>query len=109
MSIFSRLSIFKKPEHRRFDPIPRFYDPEKEYIEGKVKSAQSKKTDDYAYIKHNIRDGFRNNRAGFGTSRLNKKRGSNSTIRLIVILVLLVLITYILLTKYFLGIETLIN
>ena len=103
------MGIFKRPEHRRFDPIPRFYDPDKEYIEGKVSSAEGEKDDDYENIKHNIRNNFRNNRAGFGTSRLNKKSGSNSTIRLIVILVLLVLITYILLTRYFPDIETLIN
>lgn len=109
MSIFSRIGIFKRPEHRRFDPIPRFYDPDKEYIEDKINSTHSTKEDKYANIKHNIRDNFRNNRAGFGTSRLNKKKGSNSTIRLIIILALLVLITYVLLTRYFVDIETLIN
>jgi len=111
MSIISRFSIFKKTEHKRFDPIPRFYNPEKEYIEDKLSKNRINDENEkkYADIKSNIRNNFRNNKAGFGTKQFRKNRGNSSNIRLVVILVLLIGMTYYLLTRYFGNIESLIN
>jgi len=109
MSLISRFSIFKKPEHRKFDPIPRFYNPEKEYIEDKLAKHRNKGEDKYIDIKSNIRRNFRDNRAGFGMSKHKVGRGRSSNIRLIIILVLLIAMTYYLLTRYFVNIESLIK
>jgi hypothetical protein len=109
MNIFSRFSIFKTPTHKRFDPIPRFYNPDKEYIDGKMNKHKSEEDGKYSDIRNNIRNNFRNNKAGFGTSHLNRGKSSRSTIRLIIILVLLITITYYILTRYFSNIETLIK
>ncbi len=109
MSLISRFSIFKKPEHRKFDPVPRFYNPEKEYIEDKL--SRHNKTEDRRYvdIKSTIRNNFRDNRAGFGMSKHKMGRGRSSNLRLVIILVLIIVLTYYLLTRYFVNIESLIN
>ncbi len=109
MGLISRFSIFKKPEHRKFDPIPRFYNPEKEYLEDRLAKVHKKEDEKYANIRSNIRRNFRDNRAGFGMSKHKIGRGRSSNLRLIVILILIIIITYYLLTKYFVSIESLIK
>lgn len=109
MSIISRFSIFKKTEHKKFDPIPRFYNPDKEYIEDKLNMSRKKGDDRYSDIKSNIRSNFRNNRAGFGTKQYRAKRGKGSNLRLVVILIMLIVMTFYLLQKYFGNIESLVN
>jgi len=109
MSLISRFSIFKKPEHRKFDPIPRFYNPEKEYIEDKLARHSKKEEDKYIDIKSNIRSNFRDNRAGFGMSKHKRGRDRRSNIRLVIILVLIIFMTYYLLTRYFVNIESIIK
>ncbi len=105
MSIFFRFSFFKNTRPRKFDPIPRFYDPEKEYIEDKLKKVRNEETEKYDKIKANIRNNFRNSHTGFGVNRSGKRKNYNSNIRLVVILIFLILITYILLIKYLPQIE----
>ncbi len=109
MNIFSRFSIFKTPGHKRFDPIPRFYNPDKEYIEGKMNTHKSEEDGKYSDIRNNIRNNYRNSKTGFGTSHLKRGKKSSSNIRLIVILIILIAITYYILTRYFSNIETLIK
>jgi len=109
MSLISRFSIFKKPEHRKFDPVPRFYNPEKEYIEDKLAKHSKKGDEKYSDIKSNIRQNFRDNRAGFGMSKHKIGRGKSSNIRLVVILILIIFMTYYLLTRYFVNIESIIK
>ncbi len=109
MSLISKFSIFKKPEHRKFDPIPRFYDAEKEYIEDKLAKVHKREDEKYANIKSNIRRNFRDNRAGFGMSKHKIGRDKSSNLRLVVILILIIAMTYYLLTKYFVNIESLIK
>lgn len=109
MSLISRFSIFKKPDHRKFDPIPRFYNPDKEYIEDKLAVKNTKSDGKYEDIKSNIRNNFRNNKAGFGVSKHKIGRDKSSNLRLVVILILIIMITYYLLTKYFADIESLIK
>ncbi len=109
MGLISRFSIFKKPEHRKFDPIPRFYNPEKEYIEDKLANVHKREDEKYANIKSNIRRNFRDNRAGFGMSKHKIGRDKSSNLRLVIILILIIAMTYYLLTKYFVNIESLIK
>ena len=108
-----KFSFFKPPKHKKFDPVPRFYDPEKEYLEDKLKKINAGSTDEksqkYEKIRSNIRSTFRDNRAGFGINRKQRRRYYNSNIRLIVILVFIIIITYILLVKYFPYIEELLR
>ncbi len=106
MSIFSKFSIFKTPEHRKFDPIPRFYDPEKEYVENKLKKHEKTKDDKYRKIKNNIRDNYRNNRSGFGINRSIRRQNRTSNIRLIVILIALLIISYFFLTRYAINLDS---
>ena len=109
MSIFFRFGFFKNTKPRRFDPIPRFYNPEKEYIEDKLNKAKNSDSEKYDKIKANIRSNFRNSHTGFGVNRSGRYKNYNSNIRLVIILVVLILITYILLIRYLPQIENLVK
>jgi len=113
MSIFSRFSFFKTPKHKKFDPVPRFYDQQKEYIEEKMRRIKSLNDEDkqqqYDRIRSNIRSSFRENRNGFGFNRRQRRQSYASNIRLVVILIFIIIITYILLTRYFSDIEELLR
>ena len=108
MSIFLRFSFFKTPKHKKFDPVTRFYDPQKEYIEEKMKRISGNGGDEqmkYERIKSNIRSNFRENRTGFGLNRRQRRQTYASNIRLVVILIFIIIITYLLLGRYFSTIE----
>jgi cytoskeletal protein RodZ len=108
MSIFFRFSFFKNTKPRKFDPIPRFYEPDKEFLEDKLNYKRDE-SEKYSKIKANIRSNFRNSHTGFGVNRSGKRRNYNSNIRLVVILIFLIVITYILLIKYLPQIENLVK
>lgn len=109
MSIFFRFSFFKSTKPRKFDPIPRFYNPEKEYIEDKIKKLEGTEDDKLTKMKSNIRNNFRNSHTGFGVNRSGRRQAYNSNMRLVIILIVLVLITYILLIRYLPQLEQLLK
>ncbi len=86
-------SLFKKPEYRRFNLKPRYWDPEKEAREERQKriKAELGLMDDEDYTPH-IRGEFR--------KEYNKRKASRSTItssqtiRLFMILVLLFIVAF---------------
>ncbi|MEZ4908611.1 MAG: hypothetical protein R2771_13450 [Saprospiraceae bacterium] len=87
-------SFFKTNKPRKFEPIPRFYDPDKEYIDSIKKRIDDK--DDVEALKYKLKQNFGKNR--FGSSRISDQRlrraNRNSNIRLVVILVVLLILTY---------------
>ena len=108
MSIFFRFSFFKSTKPRQFDPIPRFYDPDKEYIENRLERIREEENAgdiDYKKMKDNIRNNFRNSHTGFGVHRSGRRKNYDSNIRLVIILIILILLTYIFLSAYLPQIE----
>lgn len=83
----------KVPKHKRFDYIPRYYDPKKEELEKLVDSY--KKTDDVEATRERIRSGLKNKYRGDQSYRRSQQRSSN--IRLISIILILFLVSYLIL------------
>lgn len=83
--------FFKKPEYRRFNLTPRYWDPEKEAREERerrIKAELGIKDGDDRYVPH-IRGQFKNEFQRRKAERSNA--GTARTIRLFMILILLLL------------------
>lgn len=86
----------KVPKHRKFDYIPRFYDQEKEELEERLNRYGSDSKDSNL-MKQRITDGFR--QGYLGDENYRKSLAKKSNLRLLYIIVILVLITYLFLTS----------
>ena len=89
----SFLKFNKRPKHKRFDYIPRFYDPKKEELDKIVDSY--KEMGDADAAKTRIRSGLRNKYRGDSSYKRSQERSAN--IRLVSIIFVLFLITYLIL------------
>jgi hypothetical protein len=89
----SFLKFNKRPKHKRFDYIPRFYDPKKEELD-KIVDAY-KDTDDTVGSKERIRSGLRSKYRGDSSYKRSLERSAN--FRLISIILVLFFITYLIL------------
>lgn len=95
--------FFKKHKHQRFEYKPRYWDPEKEEIQQRVKEAMGKADNDPESIKRRISKNLRRNyKSNKRSSRASAKR---STIMLLVIIGALVVLSYYFLTVYLPVIE----
>lgn len=86
-------SLFKKPEYRKFNLKPRYWDPEKEAREEREKriKAELGLKDDENYVPH-VRGEFRREYEKRKTAR--SSMGSTQTLRLFMILILLFLAAF---------------
>jgi hypothetical protein len=94
MALFN---FFKTPRHQKFEYKPRYWNPEKEDVEERVKLAKRESTDASAMksrISHGLRRGYNSG------SRNNSKASRKSTLRLFVIIGILLLFTYYFLVVY---------
>ena len=89
----------KRTKHKRFDYIPRFYDPQKEELEKLVNSY--KETDDTSMVKDRIRSGLRNRYRGDSNYKRSQERSAN--IRLLSIIFILFLLAYLILKSDTIG------
>jgi len=96
------LSFGKRPKHRSFDYIPRYYDPEKEEMQQRLK--RYKQTESQANVgdaelaKQRIRGGFRrNSRASSEATKIANRR---SNLRLLMIIAILLLVTFYFINNY---------
>ena len=87
------LKFNKVPRHKRFDYIPRYYDPKKEELEKIIDSY--KKQDNIEASRERIRSGLKNKYRGDQGYRRSQQRSSN--IRLISIILILFLVSYLIL------------
>lgn len=101
--------FFKKTKHQKFDYKPRFWNPEKEDLENRIRTASGEYSEsgDPEAIKLRIRN---NMRRGYKSGRNNgRSRDRRSLIRLLVIIVMLVVLSYYILTVYLPEIEALLK
>lgn len=91
---------YDKPKYKKFNIIPRFWDPEEEERqerERRVKEKLGLKDDDEKYIPH-IKGKFKAEmRERFGAHQAGRKR---STVRVFFVLIILLIIAYYLVFKY---------
>ena len=103
MVLMAMFSFGKTIKHQRFNYIPRYYDPEKEEREARIRAAMGIAGNDPDAIKARISKNFRDRNRGSLKARRSSAMRSN--IILAVTLGTLLLITYILLTRYLPMIE----
>ncbi len=103
MSFFRMGSRIK---NRKFDYIPRYYDPVKEDLEQRVKGYNAK-TDATEIAKNRIRSNFR--KSTRESHRYAQQVRKRSNYRLLGIIAFLILITFLFLSKFMPQIETLLK
>lgn len=95
------LRFFRVPKHQRYEYKPRYWDPQKEELEERlerIKQIQGEGTDAMkARISSGLKRGYR------GDQRLRQQRAMRSNLLLIGVIVVLLLISYALLTIYLPG------
>lgn len=88
----------KRPQPRKFDYLPRFYDPIKEDLENRIGSYKDEKKEDQ--LKDRIKQGLRQRyNSDTGSYRSNQVKRSN--LRLLYIIGILILAAYLLLKSNF--------
>lgn len=91
MALFS---FFSRTKHRKFEYIPRFYNPEKEELEQRMSKYRKENKNDIDDMKMNIRAGLRNRAPG------NTGFNLRYSMFIMLIAVILLLITIFLLSSY---------
>ena len=94
----------KTVKPQRFNYIPRYYDPVKEERDARIRAAKGLSSDDPDAMKARIRLNFREKSRGSTKSQRNSATRRSNLI-LVATLVALLLLTYILLTRYLPQIE----
>ncbi|MDA7803028.1 hypothetical protein N8987_00440 [Crocinitomix sp.] len=91
---WNRLSLFKLPNrHKRFEYVPRYYDPKKEALKDKINRAKQEATiDDNGKFARDIK--FRADTAARWGNSEYKSQSMRSNIRLIIILMLVIVTFY---------------
>ena len=95
--------FFKKVKHQRFEYKPRYWDPDKEDLEGRVKAAQGMASNDPAAIKRRISNNLR--RSYQSNAKSKRTTARRSTLMLLLIIGVLVVLSYYFLTVYLPVIE----
>ena len=90
--------LFRIPQHQRFEYKPRFYNPEKENLDGRIAQALQKEGTTVDGLKIRISDGLRRRGHGYGGHR--KKLVFRSNVILISIIIILLVLSYIALDVY---------
>ena len=93
----------KRPKPQGFQYIPRYYDPEKEDREARLRAAKAAAGGDTEAIKNRIHAHFRQPRKLKGGAFASSKRKAN--FRVLIILIILLALTYILLSDFLPQIE----
>jgi hypothetical protein len=99
-----RLNLFRTPGHLRFQYVPQHYDPDKEDLQKRVKAAKNEKAVDTKQAKSRIAQSYRNRYQKH--RNISRKANRQSNIRLLVILMLLVGLTYLMFIQFLPAIES---
>ena len=99
------LSFFKRPRHRSFKYVPRYWDEDKEDLQRRLKSAEN--PDDIESVKERIAQNFGGRgkiKAGYRSTQVRR-----SNMRLVLIIGILIVLTYIVLGRLGPAIEKLLG
>ncbi|MEM1321359.1 MAG: hypothetical protein AAGG75_13975 [Bacteroidota bacterium] len=98
MAIFR---VFKTPRHQKFEYRPRYWDPDKEALEDRLKKFEEGKEKDPDAIKARIASGFRRQgRGGGNNTALRGRYMFRSNMLLLVVIVALLFISYFFISVY---------
>lgn len=96
------LRIFRTPKPQQYRYIPRFYDPDKEDLENRLRRIQESKEDKVAGVKSRLEGGFMRKGGGYSADsrRIRSGQARRSNARLLVILVALIILSIYFLSVY---------
>lgn len=98
-----RFFIFRTPKPQHFDYKPRYYDPEKEAREERLKRLRALRDEGVDGSKARISSGLK--RGYLGSSTIRRRQVRRSNLILLGIVVLLIVLVYLFLTVYLPRIE----
>ena len=94
------MSLFgKRTKNKRFDYIPRFYDPDKEALEERLKQYDESEKGNPELVKQRIKSGFKY-RGRKVDSAFRNKQVKRSNMILLMVLAVLIFLTYIFIVEY---------
>lgn len=96
--MFGKKAFFKTPLHQQFDYKPMHYDPQKEEMKNRIKELDELKEGGLEGTKARISSGIRSGHLGDQDYR--KKILKRSNVTLITVIVMLIVLTYFLLSVY---------
>jgi len=98
-----RLNLFRTPGHLRFQYVPQHYDPDKEDLKKRIKAAKNEQPLDAGDVKSRIAQSYKSRYQKH--RNISRRANKQSNIRLLVILILLVGLTYFLFIQFLPAIE----
>ena len=97
----ARVRIFRTPKHRKFDYIPRYWNPDKDDLSKRLERAERIKQGDAEAIKESIGAKFRGGGGGGREIRyLRSQQTKRSNKVLLFVVLTLVALTYLFLSVY---------
>ncbi len=94
------LKFFKIPKHQQFEYKTRYWDPQKEELQERLKKIEERKTNSVEATKARISSGFRNKGYHHTDSSFRRRQTSRSNLILLAVVVILILLSYMFLTVY---------
>ena len=95
------LRLFKTPNHQTFSYKPRYWDPQQEEAEERRKRIELLERGGVDGMKTRISGGFRKGQGGAAAAGYRSQRVRRSNYTLLIVMVLLVIVSFLLLTVYF--------
>ena len=93
--------LFKAPKHQRYRYIPRHWDPEKEELEKRLKEVEGRKENSPEQMKARISSKLKRRGGRYEESKELKRKALRSyNIRMILMLVFILWLSYVVIVKY---------
>lgn len=93
-------SLFKVPQHQKFEFKTRYYDQRKEELEELLKRVEGNRSGDPEVVKNRLAKGFRKGGYSKANSSYRTKQVRQSNIILLALIVLLIFVAYLVMTQY---------
>lgn len=94
MANFLRISFFKTQTPKKFEPVTRYYDPDKERINDLMQKYTENDKAVVERIKYKVRNGFVGNSSSKLFDNTYSRKVKQSNMRLIIILIVIIFLLY---------------
>lgn len=92
------IRFFKTPKHKRYEYIPRYWEPEKEELHDRIRKLEEAKNSGIEGMRDRVQMGLR--RTHTRDNSVRKRETMRSNITLLIVIIVLLAITYAFLTQY---------
>jgi hypothetical protein len=92
--------FLRLPKHQKYDYIPRYWDPEKEELNERLKRIEDIQNGDPEALKARLSGGFRRGYNQGGNGRFRKQQTKKSNLVLLGVIVVLLFLSYMFISVY---------